>query len=202
MIGGPDSASALSSGRWMETPGDRTITSHPRSACGISSPVTTRGREGKAASSCAEGTASKAATSIRAEGRRRASWPARDPISRPAPHTPMRAPSSSENRTDLRQQLGRHVVILGEREHPLGVSLVGTVPRQDLGDEPADDRGARASAGSSASRRIAARLSCSSPTHSNGLWPPRGRQQGEALELALLVEQVAPEDLASDGTGS
>ena len=43
---------------------------------------------------------------------------------------------------------------------------------------------------------MAARLSCSSPTHSNGLCPPSRAQQREALELVLLVEQVAPEDLA------
>ena len=82
------------------------------------------------------------------------------------------APSSSENRTDIRQQRRRHRVLVAEREHRVGVAPVGGELRQHLARRAAARRGARSSAGRAASSRIAARLSCSSPTHSNGLWPP------------------------------
>jgi len=86
------------------------------------------------------GSLSKAATTIRAAGKRRASWSANETISRPAPHTPMRAPSSCENRTHVRHQRHRHIVLSAQCQHLLGVTHIDRVGRQYLRHQPPHHR--------------------------------------------------------------
>ena len=124
---------------------------------------------------------------------RRRSWP-REPareligeradLAAGAPHADAR-PSSCENRTNLRQQRRGHGVLVAEREHGVGIARVGGRTGQHLVHEPPHDACRRSSARPRASRRIAAMLSSSSPTHSNGL----GRRSRSAARTPRTVDR-------------
>src|SRR5208282_4992449 len=122
------------------TPGERTSTSHSRSAARACAASTTRTSPSRsAARSCADGGASNTATAMRARGSSRSSARASEAISLPAPHTPMRLPSSSEKRTHIPDQRLGHVVLVAQREYLCRIADAGALPWQHLGEQPADD---------------------------------------------------------------
>ena len=123
------------------------------------------------------------------------SWSANERISRPAPHTPTVAPSSSENRTYVCHQGRGHGMIAVELQRSCRIARGRWVLRQDLGHQarehamsvPARVGGEHADGGE-ALLLLAHAL--------ERLVAARGQQQREPGELAVVVEQVAPEDLA------
>ncbi len=146
---------------------------------------------------------SNATTAIRAAGRPPASCARERARSRGRrPTRRSRAPSSSEKRTDVVHQLrsARRARRSARAPRPGSPSCRRWL-RQHLGGEPPHDGWSR-QRGSAASRRIAARLSCSSPTHSNGLCPPVAVSSANPSNWRLVVEQVAAEDLARGASGS
>src|SRR4051794_36262211 len=88
------------------------------SAATASAAKTTEGSPPSAATFADEGS-SRATTAIRADGSRRRTCVARERISRPTPQTPIDAPSSSENRTDGRDEWGRYLVVIAQRRPSL-----------------------------------------------------------------------------------
>src|SRR5262245_45410115 len=194
--GTPAPRSTRSSARWIETPGERTRTSQRPSASTAAAPTTTSA-SGAASSArmSAAGSSSSAITLMRAAGSRRAACAANDLISRPAPQTPTAAPSSSENRTEVGQERVGHGVLAAECEHACGIADGLGDAGQHLGGEPPDD-----------AVRRPPRIVLEQPDRCDGfllvadalerLVPADAGELGEAGELALVVEQVAAEDLA------
>src|SRR5208282_6453481 len=196
VTGTPAPTSATSSGRCIETPGERTTTSHSRSAATAAPASSMRTPSpGSAARSLAVGCRSNAATAMRAAGRWRVSWRAKEAISLPAPQTPTRHPSSSEKRTHIPDQRLGHVVLVAQREHLRRIADAGALPWQHLGEQPADD-GVIAPAlidGEQPDRSDALLLLADALER---LVAAGRAQQRKARELILLGQQVAPEDRA------
>src|SRR5262245_6034127 len=192
----PASRSSRSSARWIDTPGERTTTSQRPSASTAIAPTTTSA-PGAASSErmSVAGSSSSAITLMRAAGSRRAVCAANDLISRPAPQTPTAAPSRSENRTAVGQEGGGCGVFVGEREHACGIPHGVGNAGQHLGDEPPDD-----------GVRRPPRVAREQPDRRDRLLvltdalerlvPADAGQLGEPGEPALVVEQIAPEDVA------
>ena len=118
------------------------------------------------------GGSSNAATAISAAGSRTVTARANELISRPAPQTPRRLPSSSEKRTHVCHQDLGHLVVLAQLEHPGRVSL------------------RRSRGGEAPPRRAAAATALPAPARIVGQQPDRG----EALLLLphALERLVAP----------
>ena len=92
-------------------------------------------------------------------------------------------------------QLRRHVVVVAEREQGRRIGIDPIEARQDL-TRQARDHALRAPARIGSEQAIAATLSCTSPTHSNGLWPPVPVRLREARVLGVVVEHRRAEDRA------